>query len=77
MKKRSIKYKTDHLLPKNNFWVGLGSILNIAGSYFDYNYSKSGYEADLKALMSDWENIGEDICNSKITFEIENKHKLA
>lgn len=41
MKKRKTIFKTDFLLPKNNFFVGLGSVLNIAGSYFDYNYSKS------------------------------------
>ena len=40
MKKRKTIFKTDFLLPKNNFFVGLGSVLNIAGSYFDYNYSK-------------------------------------
>jgi hypothetical protein len=73
MKKRNIKYRTDYLLPKNNFWVGMGSILNLAGSYFDYNYSKTEKEADFKAIMSDWENVGDDIRKSKEKFE--NKHK--
>lgn len=61
--------KTDFLLPKNNFLVGLGSILNIAGSYFDYNTSKTSEEADLKALISDWLNVGNDLKNSKRKFE--------
>jgi len=73
MKKRNIKYRTSHLLPKNNFWVGMGSVLNLAGSYFDYNYSKTEKEADFRAIMSDWENIGDDIRKSKESFE--NKHK--
>lgn len=73
MKKRNIKYRTDYLLPKNNFWVGMGSILNLAGSYFDYNYSKTEKEADFKAIMSDWKNVGDDIRKSKENFE--NKHK--
>ncbi|WP_299429564.1 hypothetical protein [uncultured Maribacter sp.] len=76
MKKRKIKYKTDYLLPKNNFLVGMGSILNLAGSYFEYNYSKSDGDADLKALTSDWENIGEDIRKSKSNFEKENKQEF-
>lgn len=76
MKKRKIRYKTDYLLPRNNFWVGMGSILNLAGSYFEYNYSESDNEADIKALTSDWENVGEDIRKSKINFKKENKHKL-
>lgn len=61
MKKDKIKFRTDFLLPKNNFFVGLGSVLNLAGSYFEYEYSKSANEADLKALTSDWGNVGEDM----------------
>ncbi len=53
----------------------MGSILNLAGNYFEYNYSKSDNEADLKALTSDWNNVGEDIKKSKINFE-KKKHKL-
>ena len=76
MNKRRIKYRTSFLLPKNDFVVGLGSVLNIAGSYFDYNYSKSEKEADYKAMYSDWYNIGEDIRKSKEKFEKENEDKL-
>lgn len=76
MKKRRIRYRTDYLLPRNNFLVGMGSILNLAGSYFEYNYSKSDNEADLKALASDWNNVGEDMRVAKRNFEKENKHKL-
>ena len=54
----------------------MGSILNLAGSYFEYNYSKSDNEADLKALNSDLDNVGEDIRKSKRNFEKKNKHKL-
>lgn len=65
--------KTDFLLPRNSFMVGLGSVLNIAGSYFDYNSSKTAEEADLKALFSDWINVGKDMNISKQRFE--KKHK--
>lgn len=76
MKKRIIRYKTNYLFPKNNFWVGMGSVLNISGSYFDYNYSRTENEADLKALISDWINVGEDIKESIEKFENKNKQKL-
>jgi len=56
--------KTDFLLPNNDFIVGWGSVLNLLGSYFEYDYSKTPNEADLKALESDWQNIGEDIRKS-------------
>lgn len=61
--------KTDFLLPRNNFLIGLGSILNIAGSYFEYNTSSSESEADSKALASDWLNVGNDFRSAKSKFE--------
>lgn len=76
MKSRKFKYRTDFLLPKNNFWVGLGSVLNLAGSYFDYNYSMTENEADYRALKSDWENVGEDIMLSEQKFNITIKDRL-
>ena len=39
-------------------------MLNLLGSYFEYNYSNSSKEADFKALESDWQNVGEDIRKS-------------
>ena len=76
MNKKRAKYGTDFLLPKNNFFVGLGSVLNLAGSYFEYNYSKSEKEADYKAIYSDWQNIGNDFRKSKEKFERDNNDKL-
>lgn len=77
MNKTRIKYNTDFLLGKNNFWVGFGSILNLQGTYFDYNYSKSDIEADGKALYSDWQNVGDDIEKATKKFEIENCQELS
>ena len=76
MNKRRPRYRTNFLLPRNNFLVGLGSVLNIAGAYFDYNYSKSEKEADFKAMESDWQNVGDDFRMSKEKFEKDNKDKL-
>ncbi|MGV4413302.1 hypothetical protein [Chryseobacterium sp. T1] len=61
MKRHTKIRKTDFLLPNNDFIIGLGSVLNLLGSYFEYNYSNSSKEADFKALESDWQNVGEDI----------------
>lgn len=76
MKKIRKLYSTDFLLPKNNFWVGLGSVLNLSEAYFEYNYSKSDREADFNALYSDWQNIGNDIEKSTRKFETENLQEL-
>jgi hypothetical protein len=55
-----IDKRTDFLLPKRDFWTGASSVFNIFGEENKFNTSKSGEEADLKALKSDWEMIGED-----------------
>jgi hypothetical protein len=42
-----LKIKSTRLLPKVSFMTGVGSVLNIAGNYYQYNSSKS--EADKKS----------------------------
>ncbi len=76
MNKKRVKYKTDFLLPRNSFFVGLGTVLNIPGAYFDYNYSKSDEDADFKSITSDWQNIINDISVAKEKFEKDNEDKL-
>jgi len=55
------KYKTTFLFVKPKLFIGIGSIFNIYGNYWMFNYSKSGGEADAKALENDWGVIGQDI----------------
>jgi hypothetical protein len=42
----------------------MGSAMNIAGNYFEYNTSNSPKEADCQAILMDWKIIGEDIRKS-------------
>lgn len=77
MKNKAYRFRTDFLLPKNDFWIGMGSVLNIRGSYFDYNTSKTELEADRKALMHDWGMVGDDIENARVKFYNKNKKVLA
>jgi hypothetical protein len=72
---KSLK-RTDFLLPKNDFFVGLGTIMNISGNYFKYNTSETAEEADKKALASDWFMVGQDIKKAKSNFEKLHKDKL-
>lgn len=46
-------------LPK--FIRGMAAALDLGSTLTVYNVSKSGYEADLKALKSDWVAVGEDL----------------
>lgn len=55
------KFKTNQLFPRTGFIAGMGSVLNISGKYFEFNYSKSDAEADTKAIASDWGMVGQDL----------------
>ncbi len=65
MYKKKVKYRNFYLFPKNSFLIGFGSVFNLAGNYFDYNYSTSSEKADRKALSSDWINVGNDLSKVK------------
>jgi hypothetical protein len=66
-----IEKRTDFLLPKRSFWTGFSSIFNIFGAPNKFNSSRSGKEADKKAIWNDWEMIGQDFKKafSEITYE--------
>lgn len=55
------RYKSNLIFPRTSMLIGLGSILNISGNYFEFNYSNSEKEADMKAIENDWGVIGNDI----------------
>jgi len=55
------KYKTNFLVPSTSFLIGMGSIMNIQGNYFDFNYSDTLEEADGKAIENDWGVVGNDL----------------
>lgn len=54
------------MFPKTSFLIGAGSVLNIAGNYFDFNYSESDKQADYKAIASDWNAVGDDVMSAEI-----------
>jgi hypothetical protein len=53
--------KTDFLVPASSFLIGIGSLLNLSGNYFDYNQSRTTAQADQRALSNDWAMVGQDI----------------
>ena len=59
-------YRSDFLFSNPNFWVGMGSVLNVAGDYFAYNSSKSGLTADFRAIEADWGVVGKDLRESAV-----------
>lgn len=72
------KYSTFFLLKdKGSYLTGLGTVLNIGGNYFDYNYSLSVKEADWNAIHNDWGVIGQDISEVIQKLEKEQSKQLA
>ncbi|TAE38320.1 MAG: hypothetical protein EAZ51_06100 [Sphingobacteriales bacterium] len=59
--KKNKSYRSDFLFTTPSFLIGAGSVLNIAGNYFSFNYSSSDRQADTKAISSDWGVVGGDI----------------
>jgi hypothetical protein len=54
------KFCSDFLYVRPTFLNGIGSVLNIGGEYYSYNFSPSPSEADARALANDWKMIGSD-----------------
>ncbi len=76
MEESKVKLKSDFLFSKSTFWDGIASVLNLPGNYYEFNTSKSPEEADKKALISDWENVGEDIRQARKRFEKDNEEGI-
>ena len=53
--------KATRLFATPSFWEGMSRVLDLAGNMQVYNSSPTEAEADYKALLSDWEAVGEDI----------------
>ncbi|KAF2515079.1 hypothetical protein E0W68_13130 [Flavobacterium salilacus subsp. salilacus] len=76
MEKVKVKLETGFLYSKCSFLRGIGSVFNLPGNYYDFDYSDTENEADKKALYSDWENVGADIKTAREKFEKQHKDEL-
>lgn len=53
--------RTDFLFSTTGFLIGVGSVINMAGCYYAFNGSRTGQEADERALACDWAMVAEDL----------------
>lgn len=60
---------TCFLFADPSFLAGLAAVLDIGGGLIVYNESRSGQEADYRALASDWAVVGKDILVAIDNFE--------
>lgn len=61
MKKRKRRFVTSFLFSSPSFLTGAGTVINLAGNYYQYNTSRSDLEADSLAIACDFGVVGEDI----------------
>ncbi|HFI0151354.1 TPA: hypothetical protein ACGO3A_002239 [Streptococcus suis] len=67
--------QSDFLAVKNSFISGASRVLDIGSTRNKrvYNTSKNSYEADWKAVNSDWAMVGQDIWGAYYDFKQEIK----
>ncbi len=65
------RMKSGFLFATPSFLSGMGSVLNVLGRPGPFNYSRSGVEADCKALYSDYRMIGQDIEDAIVVYVTE------
>jgi hypothetical protein len=61
--------RSDFLFASPSFISGAARVLDLYGVYDSYNSSSSNYEADYKAIWSDWSVVGKDIFSAIKHFE--------
>ena len=60
--------KSGFLFAEPSFLTGLAAVMDIGGSLLVYNSSRSGAEADQRAIASDWAVVGSDILDATNSF---------
>lgn len=53
--------RSDFLFARPSFLEGVGRIIDVAGSLNMYNVSRTGEEADARAIYEDWKALGSDM----------------
>lgn len=61
--------KTDFLFANPSFIGGAATILSIAGFSHEYNRSSTEERADARALSADWNAVGRDINDSRMSLD--------
>lgn len=59
--KKQRRYSTDFLFSTPSLLSGAGTVINLAGNFYEFNTSERGFEADEKAIENDFRMVGQDI----------------
>jgi hypothetical protein len=61
MGNRADELRSDFLFARPSFVEGLARMVDVSNSLNTYNVSRSGDEADARAIHQDWKALGHDI----------------
>ena len=61
MNEKQDPYCTGFLFSSPSFLKGSGTVFNIWGNYYTFNYSQTPKEADERAIANDWKIVGKDL----------------
>lgn len=67
------KVKTDFLFAQPSLMSGTGRVLDLWGTFDDYNRSETPFEADAKAIAADWLVVGQDMLEAIEQYESQQK----
>ncbi len=56
--------QTGFLYSDPSLLKGMGSVINIWGNYYTFNYSETPEKADRKAIENDWGMVAQDFVNA-------------
>lgn len=59
--KKQRRYSTDFLFSTPTLLSGAGTVINLAGNFYEFNTSERDFEADEKAIENDFRMVGQDI----------------
>lgn len=62
---------SDFLFSNPNFWMGMGTAVNLAGNFYAFNVSPTSDIADLRAMKADFAAVGEDLLEAMRSYEQE------
>jgi hypothetical protein len=67
---------SDFLFARPSFYSGLARLVDFGCTFDQYNSSRSPAEADVRALVSDWLSVGDDM-QAAIDAALDGKERAA
>ncbi|MCX6277049.1 MAG: hypothetical protein NT004_03000 [Bacteroidetes bacterium] len=75
--KKLHRYTTGFLFSTPSFFSGAGTVMNLAGNYYDFNASETDFEADEVAIANDFRMVGQDFYDVLESIKIDNEQLIS